>query len=441
MIKRIAIVGHSRTIEIVRSVVSTYYKELELTEIEMTTSREIERVSQYLKVLENEVDGVVFTGKIPYKLINSAMFSHTPWVYIDQNYSQLQRTLLEGILHYNYDLTKVSIDSYDEDVVYNAYKEIQLEKEVLDLCISTHDIYHPEFLESLTAFHEENIKNGNSDFCLTGISSVYETLSQKSVPCLWLRPTVDTTRNTIERLKLKQASRISSEREIVVISVEPDIPDEYALVNENEYQIRLERNQMAELVTLFAQKIQAAVVESGSRGYLLFSTKNILESETKGLKEMPLLNIIDRKDIGTVSIGIGFGTTAREAKFHALQGMYRAKKYGGHQAYIVNESEYLGPINPAPSNGDKGHRLEDSLWDVADKTGISLNTIFKLHCIVAENPRNRFTPRELSALLGTSARSTNRLIEKLEINQLIEITGRQIVGSAGRPSRVFKLLI
>jgi hypothetical protein len=439
MIKQIAVVGHLRTIEIVRNVLHTYYKEISLTEIELNNSQEIQRVSDYLRVLEDDVDGVVFTGKIPYKLMNSAMFSHKPWVYIDQNYSQLQRTLLEGLLHHGYDIKKASIDSYEKEVVYNAYKEIQLLKSDLELQVSNHDIYHPNFLEQLQTFHKENVKRGVSEFCLTGISTIYEALIEEEVPCLWIRPTVDTIKNTIERLKLRQASKISAEREIVVVSVEPDLTDEYALTSENEYQLRLQRNQLAEIVTLFAQKIQAAIVEADRRGFLLFSTRNILEMETKGLKEITLLEEIYQKGMGTVSIGIGFGTTAREAKYYALQGMYRARKHGGHQAYVVSESSFIGRIKPSKIE-DSGHGLlEDTLREIADRSGISLNTIFKLHCIIAENPRNRFTPKELSVLLATSVRSTNRLLEKLEEHKLIEMTGRQIVGSAGRPSRVFKI--
>lgn len=440
MIKHIAIVGHKRTIQLVKEVINNYYKEIQLTEIELNETRDVNRVSIFLKELESKVDGVLFTGKIPFNLLNITMVSHTPWVYIDQNYSQLQRTLLEGVYHHGYDITKASIDSYSRSVVLNAYKEIKLSEQDLHLQISKHDIYGAEFLEELKTFHKESYEADRSSFCLTGISSVYEYLESEGIPCLWLRPTVDTIKNTIERLKLRQSKRIREEREIVVLSVEPDLPDEYALVYENEYQLRLQKNKMAEVVTLFAQRIQAAIVETGNRGYLLFSTKNILEQETGGLKQISLLEEVERIAGTTVSIGIGFGTTAREAKYHALKGMYRARKHGGHQAYVVTESAYIGPIK-AFEIEQKDTTMEASLLAIADRTSISLNMIFKLHCIIAESNNNRFTPKELSDLLGNSIRSTNRLLEKLEEANLIEVTGRQKVSKAGRPSRVFKLLI
>lgn len=442
MIQHIAIVGHKRTIDMVRKVVQTYYKTLQLTEIELNRTEDIEAVVGYLRALEEKVDGVVFTGKIPYNLMNSAMVSHTPWVYIDQNAGQLQRTLLEGLVHYNYDISHASIDSYEKRTVYTAYKEIQLYKDKLDLYISTHDIYESNFLDKLIDFHRDNIRYHGASFCLTGISSIYETFVEEGIPCLWLRPTIDTIKNTIERLKLRKASQISAEREIVVVSIEMDLADEYTLVNENEYQLRLQNNKLAEIVTLFAQKIQAAVIETSSRGFLLFSTRNILEQETAMLKKIPLLEEVKRKVGETVSIGIGFGTTAREAKYHAMQGMYRSRKYGGHQAYVVTENTYIGPIRPLIDEEVTvtSELPEESLVKIADTSGISLNTIFKLHCIASESNQNRFTPKELSQLLGNSIRSTNRLLEKLESSGLIETTGRQIVGTAGRPSRVFKIL-
>lgn len=439
MVFNIAVVGHMRSIEIVRNVTQTYYPDIKLTEVELHRSEDISKVSKYLKAIENDMDGVIVTGKIPYDLLNTTMVSHIPWVYIEQNYNQLQRTLLEGVIHHGYDITKASIDSFSTEVVYNAYKEIQLYKESLNLEVSDHDIYDPLFLEKLTEFHKINIESEKVKFCLTGISSVYEALIESDIPCLWLRPTVDTIKNTIESLKLRKASQISAEREIVVLTIEPDLPDEYALVNENEYQLRLQKNKLAEAVTLFAQKIQGAVIEAGSRGYLIFSTRNILEIETHGLKRVRLLEEA-QKVRETVSIGIGFGTTAREAKYHSLKGMYRAKKHGGNQAFVVTESAYIGPIKPMRKK-ESTEAMDESLLNIADRTGISLNTIYKLHCIVAESGSNRFTPKELSQLLGHSIRSTNRLLEKLENAGLLELTGRQIIGKAGRPSRVFRILL
>jgi len=442
MIKNIAIIGHPRTIGLVRNVIHTYYNHLHITEIPLIQSDHLEKVSAYLKSIETDIDGVLFTGKIPYNLLNNMMVSHTPWVYIEQNYSQLQRTLLEGLYHHQYDITNVSIDSYDEKTVTNAYREIQLFKGDLNLQISKHDIYTSNFLNDLTLFHLQNYKVGKSSLCITGISSIFESLKEENVPCLLLRPTVDTIKDTIERLKLKKRSKINEERQIVVLCIEPDLAGDYALINENEYQLRLQQNKIAEEITLFAQRIQAAVVETGNHGYLLFSTKNILDIETKSLKELSLLHQINRTTSTTVSVGIGFGTTAREAKHSAVLGMHRARKHGGHQAYVVEDNNFIGPLKEiVPQDESSTNSIESTLLHIADQTGISLNTIFRLHCIAAENSQNRFTSKELAELFGNSQRSMNRLLEKLELAGYIEITGKQIIGNSGRPSRVFKLLL
>ena len=157
MVFNIAVVGHMRSIEIVRNVTQTYYPDIKLTEVELNRSEDISRVSKYLKAIENDMDGVIVTGKIPYDLLNTTMVSHIPWVYIEQNYNQLQRTLLEGVIHHGYDITKASIDSFPTEVVYNAYKEIQLYKESLNLEVSDHDIYDPLFFRSKYVFG--NIKS------------------------------------------------------------------------------------------------------------------------------------------------------------------------------------------------------------------------------------------------------------------------------------------
>ena len=440
MLFKLGVIGHGRNIKKVVEVSNVYFTDIEITEIQLVLADQIDSIVKYLHAQEQYFDGIIFTGKIPYDLMNHAMHSKTPWVYIDQNHSQLQRTLLEASFLKQYDLLNVSIDSYDKATVYNAYSEVGIDCDQLTLRISELDIFDPEFLNDLKAFHIHNYNHENSSFCITGVSSIYEALISENIPCMLLNPTVDTIKQTIHSLKLKKRSQVNEGSQIVALSIEIDLGNAYSLINENEYQVMLEKTKITEEIYLFAQRIQAAVIEVGVREYLLFSTKNIIELETKNMQNLTLLKDIEDKTFSTVSVGIGFGVTAREAKYNANLGMQRSKRSGGNQAFSVIDGIFEGPMTSVRTNVSEVSEIIDSTYQtIADASGISINTIFRLHCIMDENKKDCFTSKELADQFGNSNRSMNRILEKLELAGYVEVVGKKVVEGAGRPSRIVKL--
>jgi DNA-binding MarR family transcriptional regulator len=229
---------------------------------------------------------------------------------------------------------------------------------------------------------------------------------------------------------------------MVVLSIEQDLPNEYALVRENEYLLALETMKITEEVYLFAQRIQAAVVEREFGKFLLFTTRNLLEFETGNLQQLSLLKPQSGLRFGTLSVGIGYGETAREAKYNAGLGLLRAKKNGGSQAFKVENNAYFGPIQPeAPSGTDqqKALQIDGQFQKIADTAGISLNSVLKLQWIIDREKTDSFTSRELAGHFGVSQRSMHRLVEKLEHAGFLRIVGRNVRTAKGRPSRVVQL--
>jgi GTP cyclohydrolase III len=58
----------------------------------------------------------------------------------------------------------------------------------------------------------------------------------------------------------------------------------------------------------------------------------VVEFATDNMRHLSLLTDMITNAVKTVSVGIGYGTTAREARSHAIQGMNRAVKYGGNSS-------------------------------------------------------------------------------------------------------------
>jgi len=438
--KRVGIVGHPDNIKRIEEVINTSFPNIESFPIEMSEMSQVQTTTNFLKEHIQNFDGVIFTGKILYDIMNHNMHSQNPWIYLKNDESQLQRILLEARLKHNMDITQISIDSYTEETIQTIYKDFGLEPDKYDANVSQIDVFNETLLDDLFVFHQEHHLLNPESIAITGISNVYSRLQSHNIPSLLLISNENAIKNTLHDLLEKIKFEDMTVSQIVVISMEIDMSDEYGLTSENEYSIMLQKTRITEEVYKFAQRIQAAVVET-EKNYLLFTTKQIVESETNSLRELPILRAIKKKTNNTVSAGIGFGITAREAKSNAVIGKNKALKVGGDQCFVVYDRKHMERIKPLDRVSKESFEpLDMTFKDISENSGVSVNNIYQIKCIMDIYKKDTFTSLELSDEFGNSLRSMNRIIEKLEHAGYIEVTGKKIVGKAGRPSRILKLL-
>ncbi|SCX92664.1 hypothetical protein [Alkaliphilus peptidifermentans] len=438
--KKIGIVGHTDNINRIQQVIDKSFPNIDGYPIQTNEMSHIQTTVNYLKEHINDFDGIIFTGKILFDIMNHSMHSQNPWVYIENDESQLQRILLEASLKHHMDITQISIDSYSEGTVRAIYEDSGLSSGQYSAYVSKLDIFKETFIDDLFKFHKNNYLARPDLICITGISSVYRLLQAHQVPSLLLTPNENAIKNRLYNLLEKIRLENMSISQIVVISIEIDVNNEYDLISENEYSIMLQKTRITEEVYKFTQRIQAAVIET-EKNYLLFTTKQIVEFETKNLGELSILSSIKNKTNNTVSVGIGFGITAREAKVNAIIGKNKALKMGGNQCFVVYDRNRMERITPFDRSNSSISPLDLPLKDISEKSGVSINNIYQLKCIMDIYKKSTFTSLELSEEFGNSLRSMNRIIERLEQAGYIEVVGKKIVGKAGRPSRILKLLI
>jgi hypothetical protein len=122
-------------------------------------------------------------------------------------------------------------------------------------------------------------------------------------------------------------------------------------------------------------------------------------------------------------------------------GVQRAKDMGGDQSFLVHENKYIKLFNERESTSNTDDFYIDAKFlKIAESTNISVNGIFKLQCIIDQNKKDLFTPNELALAFGNTTRSMNRILEKLELCGYVKVVGKKVMGGAGRPSRIVKLL-
>ena len=439
---KIVIVGHHRMTEMVRSTLARLHPAIE-TDVLLMETEDTAPLATAIPSVEADADGLLFTGRYPYDLLNSAVLSHKPWAFVRRDAAQLLAALLKGSRLHGWDPARVSIDSYAREDVRALCRQTGLPED--GPAVFDRPVGQPGFLLALTHFHQRHVATRRADFCVTGISSVYAALQAAGVPSLILDPTEESIRDAVGLLLLKRDTRLAADRGIVVLAIEQDLPDEHALIRENEYQMALESMGITEAVYLFAQRIQAAVVEREMGRFLLFTTRNLLEAETGGLRTLPLLKGRNDLRFGSLSIGIGYGETAREAKYNANLGLLKAKRAGGAGAFLVMGPQQMIPLAPALEAGadadTPARPLDGRFQQVAQRVGISLATVMRLQGVMDFERRDTFTPAELADLCRMTVRSANRLLEKLLQAGCAQVVGTHAMAGAGRPSRVVRIFL
>ncbi|HWR38696.1 MAG TPA: hypothetical protein VN611_04285 [Patescibacteria group bacterium] len=388
------------------------------------------------------LDVLMFAGASPLFYARKHVKQTVPWEFIPRSVSSLLRVLLEIQLTGRYDIRRLSSDLYESSQLYEAYEEVGIPRDILQIYITDHTPHAEDYLDHVCAFHEQHYFQHRTTCCLTALSSVYEKLSGNGIPCFRVDPTTDVVRQTLNKIQLNHLLQVSQQSQIVALLVCIDSSHEYALINDNEYQYIIDKTNVAREIYLFAQRIQAAVAEVGPREFLLFSTKQLLESVTSNYEEISLLQSVKKHTSRTVSIGVGYGKTAQEAKNNASLGMARAEKSGGDRAFIIySGGKFIGPLQSAPATPleETKRKIDGRFLAVSEKAGVSVNTIFQLCSIITQQEKNRFTPAELAQLSGVTLRTVNRVITKLTAHGFCFEVGKRVFAKAGRPSRIVEL--
>lgn len=437
---KLLIIGHQNRIHKIKAVIKKHFSNIQTDSIEYSNPSQSSEIITVIKEEQKKVDGLLFTGTVPFKLINNGIIPSVPCDFIHRDNSSLIKVLLQATWTYGYDIQNLSFDTYEAEAIYKIYAEIGMCHVGKQLYIAEDRVLQGNYLEDLYAFHKKNYETHKVACCITALNNVYERLTADQIPCLILDPTTDVIKQTIERLQLKHIAHVNEQTKIVVMAISIDLPNEYSVVNENEYQLALDKMKISEEIYLYAQRLQAAVIQIDFSNYLVFCTKNTLETETDNYASIELLSSIKHKTNSTVSIGIGYGSTAREAKYSAILGIEKSKKNGKNTAYVVyNGKTVIGPINSSEKE-EHADYVDEAFYLISQKSGVSINLIFKLHALINQYKKDTFTPIEMAEELKISLRNMNKILQKLENSGHIQIIGKKMMGAAGRPSRIIQLL-
>lgn len=406
------------------------------------TYESFEEIPGFLKERQSEFDAALFSGKTALVYTGKHITPTIPWEYSPRDGSALLQVFLKIALSGKMSLLHLSLDLVDKKRCSEIFEEIGIDEKLAENYFIKTQHYDNQFVEMLTTFHSQNYFYKNTSCCITAFYAVQQNLLRQNIPCFLLKPTVGAIRQAINKIQLNYEVSVSQQSQIVAIYIQIDQPSEYSVLNDNEYQYIINRTNVTREVYTFAQRIKAAVVEIGVQAYLLFSTRYVLENFTNNFETIDILESVKSHTASTISLGVGYGATAQEAKLNAKIGMQRADKIGGDTAFLVYEDKNIvGPLNHN-SNKEVGKitpNIDPNFLAVSQKTSLSIETIFQLHSIVKQQGKEQFTSAELAGLLNISRRTVNRIITKLLLKEYGFEIGRRIVNKQGRPERIIQL--
>jgi hypothetical protein len=433
---KIAVVAPAGFIDKVNTIIDNEFDQIKHTDI---VYREYSEIACKLAHRQKDFDAVLFAGRTLYNYARKYIEPAVMWEYIPRHGSSLLITLLKAS-QLNYDINRVSFDSYKKEVLYETYAELNVDSRDLSIYITPERPFEESYFSDVFMFHQKNYMEGKVSCCITALLDVERMLKEQGIPCVFIEPTINIIRETLVNLHLKYLARESQNSQIVVLAIDINTPEEYSLLNDNEYQFMLDRMKVSEQIYLFAQMIQAAVLEVGHYGYVLFATRNILEVETENFTRIDLFDNINKETLSSISLGIGYGQTVREARYNANQGMAASKKLGKNALCIIyGPNKKVGPVEYEGRKQPDENLIDSKVLKVAEESGISVNSVFKLYGIVKRQKKDRFTAKELAVFFGVSPRSMNRILRKLEEAGYAKVVGKKVMSDAGRPSRIVRL--
>lgn len=393
-----------------------------------------ELLAQY----EKKVDAVLFSGKSPYKICENVFQWPIIIDYVPRHETTLYRVLLEITYLLKRDICRLSVDTYDRKMMQKLYKEIHVDLKEECVFFAEQRYMDQNYREYVLDFHRKNFYENHVNCCITGLEEAYRELRAEGIPVVLTMPSEDVVTQSIKNLQMRYIAKKNSENQIVVVAIKLNIPSEYSLMKEDEYTYLSQRIKIMDRLYHFNHRVDGVLVEQSRSECMIFTTKKIIETETRNYKNFYLLDVLQEISAVPVYIGIGYGKTANESKYNAYESIKKMQRYGHDSVYVVFENgEVMGPLETSETE-KKQNGFDERFYRVATETGLSVNTIYKIFGCIIKEERTDFTSRELAEICGVSVRTMDRIILKLCDAGYCEVISEKLMHKSGRPSRILR---
>lgn len=396
-------------------------------------------VPELIRRQQGNFDAIIFGGQAPYNYASNYLKPECIWFFFPKAGSTILRALLAAQLR-GWDIKRLSFDTSTLPLLQEVYAELDIAQEELEIRVykgNTVDINHNQ---NAFLFHRENLRQRLVDGCITGLYRVHEEMEKERIAHVYAYPTFNVIREQIYYVEKMYRIKKELEGNIVAIFFNIGFPNEHSILLGDDYQFAQSKIEILRSIYQLSYQIHGIVSEESNRDFLIFTTKDPLEIQANFYQDFFMLYQISEESRYLISIGVGYGDSLVDAKKNSVQSMLRAKKHTRSAVYVqFVDGTVQGPIFNTLIDKNKVEMIDPEINWIAERSGISCNTVYKLICFTDRNKSTHFTSKELAEGINVSKRSADRLLEKLEKSGYAFMVGKKLSGGVGRPRRIMRI--
>ena len=419
--KRIAVIGPADMIDKVL-VCSKEFVDLEF----QAFSYENERLApKIVRAVQDSVDGILFTGPIPYHISFESLQIEKPWNFVPYTTTGLLKVLIDFIKKYPKFLSKpvsFSIDTLKEDDVIETIEETGLK--VKKIYIKEYDP-EQEPVPSFLKFHLKLIKEKRIDMVFSCVKSTWEEINRRNFSAFLIRPLKSTIRIAINRLSLAIETE-NKKREVVV-----------GLFLFNNKDPLVQKKEMIKVHALLLDDIYkwgGILVNHEPNELFLITSYSHIYKESNAFSNTPFSNIYNSISPDDISMIFGSGRDVMEAERNAREAEKLLREERRESPCVIYDGmkiKWLKPITKSRVT----KVIDRMLIDWSKKVGVSASKLASLFEVFSR--KSRFTSDEVSRILNISPRTSRRILQKLTENGFLKIAGKDFASSRGRPKYIY----
>jgi hypothetical protein len=420
---RIGLVGPADSMKLIKNVAKDLPEGFSLSEYSYKGLEDLQNLEGFCR----DVDSLLFSGPAPYYWVKERFDPGIPMMHIPRNGTCIYKVLF-NILRNKGDFSYLSFDTIARKDILEALEELSIPYKE----IKTLEYEGLISFEEVTQFHLDNLKQNENTLIITGISGPYKALTSMGIMAYRIHPTNPIIRSSLEKAILYGESETHKESQIalVIIRANQPKPEEE---NQFDYSYQKQLLDLYQLLLDYSDTIQATALKTGDNEFMLVATRGSLNNTPCISKSLP--QYIQANTSLLVSMGIGYGKTARIAKNHARMAVSLSKKNNGYCCYMVtDEGEVIEPQIKRTVNGSNLNQL-------AKELEISVESLSSIKQALRRLGKSEITSKELSLSLNLSERSARRILSHLEAVGAARVIGNQSIFKKGRPRSVYKVLL
>ncbi len=380
-----------------------------------------------------EVEALVLSGALSNRAVKLGAETSVPSFYVPLNGAGLYKALFSAFREGKLE-GAISVDSLTKAMVMRTLTDLGLER------TKVHVYDGPAYAspERMADFHRRLSESGECSMAFTGVEQVAEQLSRSSVPSEPIAHSDQDIIVILERALLSTESRRSKESQVVVGMINVDDFGKLAMKRTSEHEVQKLKLDIHRMVLNYVELLDGYLTSLGGDEYLFFTTRGIFERETGGYKTIPLAKDAYKSYGLSLSVGIGFGTSANAAGTNARSALRKAKEAGGNACFILREDATLiGPMEMADPIQAILSPTDVELIRQAEDVGMTSAYLSKLLQHMARIGKYEYKVHELAELLNITVRSAHRLLLQWIDGGLVDISGYEKMPK-GRPRQVYR---